>query len=170
MHKTAAFLITLALVGPPAIAGSEESTPAPKRAQSTFRVDYVLVEIEAGRRAADRSYSLTLNEGSHAQLRSGTKVPLDLGDKGVQYMDVGLRIGARVWERDGDLALDTEIERSTFATPAPAAGAKGNPSLRSMSQALSSRPTLGQPAVLSKLDDLDGERQLQLEVTVTKLR
>ena len=112
---------------------------------------------------------MTVNEGSQGQLRNGTRVPVTV-DKGVQYMDVGLKINGRVSERDGDLVLDTEIEMSSFALPDPAAEVKGNPILRTVSQTLSTRPALGKPAVLSTLDDFDGKKRLQVEVTVTRVK
>jgi hypothetical protein len=47
---------------------------------------------------------------------------------------------------------------------------KGNPTVRTVSQTLSTRPAVGKPAVLSTLDDFDGKRRLQVEVTVTRLK
>lgn len=152
--------------------------PAPARAQdparserprATYRLDYVLSDVAGGKRTNERTYSMTVNEGSQGQLRNGTRVPVAV-DKGVQYMDVGLKINGRATERDGDLVLDTEIEMSSFALPEQAAEAKGNPTLRTVSQTLSTRPALGKPAVLSTLDDFDGKKRLQVEVTVTRLR
>ena len=52
----------------------------------------------------------------------------------------------------------------------PAAEVKGNPILRTVSQTLSTRPALGKPAVLSTLDDFDGKKRLQVEVTVTRVK
>jgi hypothetical protein len=175
VKRTLAFLLVLPLSAAllPAAARAEEPTPRPERSErprSTFRVDYVLSEIEGGKRANERSLSLTVNEGSNGQLRSGTRVPINVGDKGVQYMDVGLKISGRVMERDGDLTLDSELEMSTFAIPEQASEAKGNPILRTVSQSLSTRPTLGKSAVLSTLDDLGTKKRLQVEVTVTRLK
>lgn len=171
MKRSLALLLALPLSGLlPAAARADEPTPRPERPRSTFRVDYVLSEVEAGKRTNERTFSMTVNEGSHGQLRSGSRVPITLGDSGVQYQDVGLKIGGRVLERDGDLTLDSEVELSTFALPDPAADAKGNPTLRTVSQSLSTRPVLGRPAVLSTLDDLGSRKRLQLEVTVTRLK
>jgi hypothetical protein len=164
------FLVVLPLCGLllPAPARAEEPS-RPERARSTFRLDYVLFDLEGGKRTNERTYSMTVNEGSQGQLRSGTRVPVAV-DKGVQYMDVGLKISGRVTERDGDLVLDTEIERSSFALPEPAADAKGNPTLRTVSQTLSTRPAPGKPAILSTVDDFDGKKRLQVEVTVTRTK
>ena len=111
-----------------------------------------------------------MNEASSGQLRSGTRVPVNVGDKGIQYMDVGLKISGRVLERDGDVTLDSEIEMSTFALPDQAAEAKTNPVVRTISQNVSTRPVLGKAAVVSSLDDLNSRKRLQVEVTVTRLR
>ncbi len=149
---------------------ADEKTPRPDRSTSTFRIDYVLFELEGGKRTNERSFTLTANEGSHGQIRSGTRVPLDLGEKGIQYMDVGLKISGRVLERDSDLTLDSEVEMSTFALPEQAKEAKGNPVLRTVTQSFSTRPVLGKPAILSSLDDLGSRKRYQVEVTVTKVR
>lgn len=161
----AAVLLTLS-----AAALSEEATPRPERARSTFRIDYSLFELEGGKRVNERAYTLTVNEGRDAQLRTGSRVPVAVGEKGIQYQDVGLKIGGRVMERDGDLTLDTEFEMSTLAQPEQAAEGRGNPVLRTVTQSVSTRPALGKPAVVSSLDDLGSRKRLQLEVTVTRVR
>ncbi len=97
-------------------------------------------------------------------------MPVNVGDKGIQYMDVGLKISGRVLERDGDLALDSEIEMSTFALPEQETEGKGNPVVRTVSETISTRPVLGKAAVVSSLDDLNSRKRLQVEVTVTRLR
>ena len=170
MKRVLPFLVALPLCGLflPAPVRAEEPSRS-ERARSTFRLDYVLFDLEAGKRTNERTYSMTVNEGSQGQLRNGTHVPVAV-DKGVQYMDVGLKINGRVTERDGDLVLDTEIELSSFALPEPAAEAKGNPTLRTVSQTLSTRPAPGRPAILSTVDDFDGKKRLQLEVTVTRMK
>lgn len=145
--------------------------PRPERPRSTFRLDYALYEVEAGKRTNERAFTLTVNEGAHGQLRSGTRVPVTAGDnRGVQYMDVGLKISGRVLERDGDVALESEIEMSTFALPDQAAAGKDNPVVRTISETVSTRPFLGKPSVLSSLDDLNSRKRIQVEVTVTRLR
>lgn len=167
-HLAFALLASLALL---AARVRAEDAPRSEKARGTFRLDYVLYEVEGGKRTNERAFTLTVNEGAHGQLRSGTRVPITVGDKGVQYMDVGLKISGRVVERpDNDVTLDSEIEMSTFALPEQAAEAKGNPVVRTVTQSVSSRPVLGKPAVLSSLDDLNSRKRLQVEVTVTRLR
>lgn len=172
MKTVLALLLALPLSGlvhpPPARA--DEPAPRAERPRSTFRLDYVLYEVEGGKRTNERTYSMTVNEGSHGQLRSGSRVPISLGDGGIQYQDVGLKISGRVLEREGDLTLDSEVELSTFAIPEQATETRGNPILRTVSQSLSTRPALGKPAVLSTLDDLNGRKRLQVEVAVTRLK
>lgn len=172
MKPVLALLLALPLSGLalPAAARADEPAPRAERPRSTFRLDYVLYELEGGKRTNERTYSMTVNEGSHGQLRSGSRVPITVGEKGIQYQDVGLKISGRVLERDGDLTLDSEVELSTFAIPEQANETKGNPILRTVSQSLSARPALGKPAVLSTLDDLNSRKRLQVEVTVTRLK
>lgn len=172
MKKTPALLLALPLLALAfaAPARADEKAQRPERPRATYRLDYVLSELEGGKRTNERTYSMTVNEGSSGQLRSGSRVPITVGDKGVQYQDVGLKISGRVLERDDDLTLDTEVEMSTFAIPEQASGGSGNPLLRTVSQSLSTRPTLGKAAVLSALDDLSSRKRLQVEVTVTRLK
>lgn len=167
MKRPLAVLASLALLGAPARA---DDAPKPERPRSSFRIDYALYELEGGKRANERAFALTVNEGAHGQLRSGTRVPVTVGDKGVQYMDVGLKLSGRVLEREGDLTLESEIEMSTFALPEQAAEGKGNPVVRTVTESVSSRPVLGKPAVVSSLDDLNSKKRLQVEVTVTRLK
>ena len=167
------FLATLLLAFVlPAPGRAEEATARPEKARSSFRIDYALSEVEDGKRTNERTCSLTVNEGSSGQIRSGTRVPVTVGDKGVQYMDVGLRISARALERDGDFTLESEIEQSTLA-PVPTLQpneAKGNPVVRTVSETVSMRPVIGKAAVVSGLDDPGGCKRLQVEVTVSRLR
>jgi hypothetical protein len=169
MKRTCALaaLASLALLGAPARA---DDAPKPERPRSSFRIDYALFEVESGKRANERAFTLTVNEGSHGQLRSGTRVPITVGDKGVQYMDVGLKLSGRVLEREGDVTFEGEIEMSTFALPEQATEGKGNPVVRTVTETVSTRPVLGKPAVVSSLDDLNSRKRLQVEVTVTRLK
>jgi hypothetical protein len=171
VKRTLALLLALPLSGLvlPAPARADES-PRAERPRSTFRLDYVLSDLAGGKRTNERTCSMTVNEGSQGQLRSGSRVPIGVPERGVQYQDVGLKISGRVVERDGDLSLDTELELSSFAIPEVPGEAKGNPTLRTVSQTLSTRPALGKPTVLSTLDDFDGKRRLQVEVTVTRVK
>ena len=170
MNRILASLLLLPLSGflPPSPARAEEPARV-ERPRSTFRLDYVLSDLVGGKKASERTYSMTVNEGSQGQLRTGSRVPVAL-EKGVQYMDVGVRLSGRVLERDGDLTLDTELEVSSFALGEAPGEPKASPTVRTVSQTLSARPALGRPAVLSTLDDFDGRRRLQVEVTVTRVK
>lgn len=169
--KKALALALLTSVALAAAAARAQESPRPQPPRSSFRLDYALYELEGGKRVNERAFTLTANEGAHAQLRSGTRVPVTVGDKGVQYMDVGLKISGRVLERpDGDLTLESEIEMSNFAVPEQATEGRGNPVVRTVSETVSCRPVLGKPAVLSSLDDLNSRKRFQVEVTVTRLK
>ncbi len=172
MKHLLAPILAVALTGlaPFGAAAADEPASRSERPRSTFRLDYVLSEVEAGKRTNERTFSMTVNEGSHGQLRSGSRVPVGVGDEAVRYQDVGLKLGGRVLERDGDLTLETELELSSYAVADPTGPAKGNPVVRTVTQSLSSRPAPGKPAVLSTLDDPAGRGRLQLEATVTRLR
>jgi len=154
------------------LAAADEATPKKERPRSSYRLDYVLFEVEGGKRANERSFSLTANEGVHASLRTGTRVPVTTGDKGSTYVDVGLKISGRVLEREeGDIALESEIEQSSFARHEEAASPRtGTPVLRTVGATVSTRLVPGKPALLTSVEDATSRRRTQVEVTLTRVK
>ena len=152
-------------------ANAEETPARPERPRSAFRLDYQIYELEGGKRVNERAYTLVVNEGGSGNLRVGSRVPIVLSaEKGVQYQDVGLRIGSRVFEREpGDVVLEADVEISSFAIPEQAE-TKGTPLLRTLSEAVSTRPALGKPVLLASVDDVGSRKRTQVEVTVTRLK
>jgi hypothetical protein len=173
MKKILAVLVALtALAAASVVAAAEENAPRKERPKSSFRIDYVLYEVESGKRVNERSYSLTAIEGAFFKLVAGSRVPISAGDKGPVYADVGLKIRGRVNEREeGDITLESEIEMSNFAFPEQATQAlPGTPLLRNLSQEVSTRLTPGRPAVISSVDDVNSRKRLQVEVTLTRVK
>ena len=151
-------------------ASAEEPTPRPERPRSTFRVDFTLRETQDGQKSNERTYVLSVNEGGSGNVRVGSRVPLPAGDKGVQYMDVGLRINCRIREAEpGDVALEADVDVTSFAAP-EGTEARSAPVLQSISQSASARPALGKPTLLTSVDDVGSKKRLQIEVTVTRTK
>lgn len=151
-------------------ASAEETTPRPERPRSTFRVDFTLRESQDGQKTNERTYTLTVNEGGSGNVRVGSRVPLPAGEKGVQYMDVGLRISCRIREAEpGDVALEADVDVTSFAAP-DGLDPKAAPVLQSISQSSSARPALGKPTLLTSVDDVGSKKRIQVEVTVTRAK
>ncbi len=149
---------------------SAGSSSASGRGASTFRLDYQIFELEGGKRVNERSYTQFVNEGSSENLRVGSRVPVPAGEKGIQYMDVGLRINSKILEREpGDVVLESSVDVSSFAIPEQA-DLKTSPVVRTLTQSVSTRPPLGRPTLLSSVDDINSRKRTQVEVTVTRVK
>src|SRR5262245_34323328 len=76
-----------------------------------YRLDYVMYELEDGKRTNERTF--TINAATNRRqtgIRVGTRVPLPGGDKGVIYMDVGLRINATLDDTPDGLMLQSRVD------------------------------------------------------------
>lgn len=80
---------------------TEESRPKdkndepPKRA---YRPDFLLNELEAGKAVYSRQYSLNLLSGNQGgqELKVGSRIPIEMKQGEMQYLDVGPTCG-RAW-------------------------------------------------------------------------
>src|SRR5258708_3701970 len=110
----------------PAKAASGDSKgPATARAMRAYHLDFVIKEMEAGKKINSRHYSTDLNAGEAGTIKIGTKVPLakDAFPEQWQYMDVGTAIHCRLLERGDDVVIDVHTDVSDFALP----GLAGSP-------------------------------------------
>ncbi|MDD5542948.1 MAG: hypothetical protein PHX83_07205 [Acidobacteriia bacterium] len=153
----------------------EASTPEPKplRVASSYRLDFMMNELEDGKKVNSREYTVMASPDEWARLRIGTRVPYETMSgtaRSVQYMDVGLNLDARLHLVGNDLALDTNGDFSSFAIPEQARGTAPNPVTRNIRSSAQVVVTLGKPTLLSSIDDPNSTKRYQLEVTVTKLK
>ena len=168
MNARTAIVVLAASVALALPMAAQEAPSRPERPRSAFRLDYQIYELEGGKRVNERSYTQFVNEGGSGNLRVGSRVPIPAGDKGIQYMDVGLRINSRIFEKEpGDVVLDADV--SSFAIPEQA-DLKTTPVVRSLSQNVSTRPPLGRATLLSSVDDVNSKKRTQVEVTVTRVK
>jgi hypothetical protein len=154
------------------IAAAGDAATRPESSKGSYRLDYVLFERDGGKRVNERSFSLTANEGVQASLRTGTRVPVAAGEKGTTYVDVGLKISGRVLERvEGEITLETEVQQSVFARPEMEAQPRsGPPVLRTVSESVSTRLDPGKPVLLASVEDATSRRQMQVEVTLSRVK
>src|SRR5688572_27366839 len=89
----AVVVMLLFALAAPASAQEEEKKPEAPRVAVAYKIDFLLHEVEGGKRVNTREYSMLLRDGRRGSIRIGTRVPITLGDgKGVQYMDVGFNL------------------------------------------------------------------------------
>src|SRR3954468_3765648 len=110
--KEVAVLLLVVIVAAVAV-GQEPPRPKPENPNAAYKLDYVIAEIENGKKVNTRTYTLLTDESGSGSMRLGMKAPLQ-GEKGPIYMDVGLRIDSRVRSREGaDVWLSTRFELSS---------------------------------------------------------
>jgi len=174
-----ATLITTLLAVEARRAPAQESAavkPAPETAEPghAYRLDFTVSEIEDGKKINSRQYSMNMY-GDANEIKIGTRVPVELKNNEVQYMDVGTNIWCRLRDRrdvtwlGNDVMLNVRSEISNFAVPEQQ-GQSTRPILRQLKIDASTIATVGKSIVLGVVDDPNSKRQFQLEVTVTKLR
>jgi len=148
--------------------------------ENFFKLAFVMYELDDGKRTNQRDYMMIgRTDNQPSSIRVSTRVPITTaetkGDKQYTYIDVGLNIRCSMKEQvDRRLQLHCDIEISSFIRPEQIAGPTGNASLiapvmrttRTESWALL---TLGKPANLTTVDDVNSAKRLQVEVTATKL-
>lgn len=172
----AKFLVMALLCSVPLAAQEKpELKPAPTAAQeksiTPYRLDFTISEIEDGKKINARQYSLNVNTGDHNNLKIGTRVPVQVKEGEMQYLDLGTEISADLRERDSGLALEVRAAMSSFATPENQANQGSSmPLLREMKINASTVLVPGRPTIVGSVDDPNSKRQYQLEVTATKLK
>jgi hypothetical protein len=162
-------LITLSLLA--LIAHTQEKKDEGTR--NVYKLEFTVFELENGKRINERSYMLHLLDGDRrgTSTRVGTRVPVQVGpDKGVQYMDVGLKISADFHSADDSgVTLWINFETSGFAVPEQSTQS-GTPVLRNVNDATAAKLAYGKPTLISSIDDVNSKRRLQLELTATRVK
>lgn len=140
---------------------------------AAYRLDFYLHELEDGKKINTRQYSMNLIQGMQngqwQELKIGTRVPVEMKQGEVQYLDVGTNISARLQEIKSALDLEVRADLSNFTTP-DQEGKSRMPLLRQLRISGATIVTTGKPIVVGSVDDPNSKRQYQLEVTATKLK
>lgn len=184
-------MITTLMLGLAVMHGKAQDAAPPKAVSEAieprhaYRVDFALTEIEDGRKINSRQYALNLNAGESDQLKVGTRVPVEVKQGEIQYLDVGTNIWCRLRDRSNsepsehglrelswlgnDVMLNLTAEVSNFAVP-DQQGASTRPAIRQMKIEGSTIAVVGKQMVVGIVDDPNSKRQYQLEVTVSRLK
>jgi len=148
-------------------ASAKQKSEQPKTA-SAYRLDFSLIELEDGKKINTRQYALNLVPGYDTNtLKIGTRVPIEMKQGEMQYLDVGTSIFGSLREVGDVLELEARAEMSNFAEPGQPSHAM--PLLRQLRINGSTVVVTGKPIAIGSVDDPNSKRQYQLEVTVTKL-
>lgn len=146
---------------------SADAAKAEKTAWSFYRLDLTVREMDGPKVVNSRSYTLSGRSDEWTRIRIGSKIPVNTSQTGVQYMDVGLNVDARLYEFDSGPALGWTID---FSSLAPESVANGQPVVRSVRSQGYSQLVMGKPVLLSSSDDLNSSHKFVFEVTAMKVK
>jgi hypothetical protein len=147
----------------------------PQAPAGSYRLEFTVYEMEDGKTVNSRSYTMTVGGSTLGQVRAGSRVPVEAGEKGaLQYLDIGQYIDSRlISERDRSIVLDTTSEISNLV-PAQAGSevplSNRNPIIRQLKSRGQGEVELGKPTVISSLDDVSSKRRFRLEVLATRIK
>ena len=157
------------LMTPPAAAQNEPSA-ATEKPVSGYRLDFVISEVEGGKKINSRSYSMLATEAVLTKVRVRSNLRPDAS--GLSY-DLGMDLDCRVRENAGYLLLDATIDSSGLRVSKSEDAVPGTPagtSVEHVRSEISALVTPGKPTMISSLDDPASKRQFQIEVTATKIK
>jgi len=151
---------------------SKSSDAKPPLPPSAYRFEYSINELDDGKKINTRHYSLNVNENDSNELKVGTRIPVEVKEGQVEYIDVGTNVSGRTQVVRGDSALKVfvHVEMSSFAVPEQADGRDRFPAIRQLKIWGSTVAEFGKPMLMGMVDDPNSKRQFQLELTVTKLK
>ena len=144
-----------------------------------FKLVLVIYELDDGKRTNQRDYMMIgRTENLPSSIRVATRVPITTEEKGKDkaytYIDAGLNIRCSMKEQvDRRLQFHCDIEMSSFVRPEQIASSGNNiplaPVLRTTRTESWALLTLGKPAILNTVDDINSNKRMQIEVTATKI-
>jgi hypothetical protein len=152
----------------------EQKQPVVNVTADTYRLDIVIRELQDGKVISSRSYSGLAKEGErHDRARTikiGSRLPVQSGPQGMNYLDVGTNLDFRVWKMEGQLILAMTLEVSSVAPTDSTSTTKltETPILRQFRIDQEAAIPLGKPTLLDSLDDPNSNHKFQIEVTATK--
>ncbi len=163
----AALVVSLA-IGPSGCAPRTVVPPAPNappkapEARHVYQLDYA-IKASDGATTTVSSYSLSLEEGRHSEIRSASNVPLrpSGGANGVvgARQDIGMLLRSTYVLAGNDLLLRGTLETSSMEDGA---------AIRKVSSNADALVTPGKPTVILRVED--AHVKVAVEVTATKLR
>lgn len=174
MMKRRSVVIVAFVVAALAMIGQEKAEDRPKevKPQNSYKVEYVLRELQDGKAINTRSFMMTVDSNEGGEAKVGARVPVSVGNVPAQYMDIGLNIQCvRLVERDNYVSLRTNVEMSSFALPEQAASSSNTPPvLRNFRTSMVGSVPIGKQTVIGSIDDVNSTKRYEIAVTATKVK
>jgi hypothetical protein len=139
-----------------------------------YHVEFMITELDDGKKVNSRTYSLVVQQGILNKLRIGGRVPIATsgGSNSLpvqfQYLDIGVNIDCTVQEREGFVLMSSTIDVSSMAQQREEQ--THQPVIRQMKSEVRTILSPGKPTVIRSMDDPTGKGRFQLEVTATKVK
>jgi hypothetical protein len=172
--------IALIVILPLALLAQEAPKPAPPKPAHVYKLDYLLTELEGGKKTDSKDYTVLLDgDRKTGRLRVGTRMPVatGAGEAKWQYMDLGVTIEANTQSAtDTSLGLRTRVEVSSIARPAAESGkaatigAPAQPIIRNFTGETDVTVPFNKPTTLFTLDEPSSKRSFQVQLTATEIR
>lgn len=162
-----ALLFTIPMSGAQDSARTQNSAEPGRRldpAITPYHAEFILTELEDGKKINARHFSIDLNSGHKQTVKIGARVPVEIKQEELQYLDVGTNIDCHLVERENGLALDVSADFSS------AAAHSSWPLIRRFSIEDSTVVVPGKPVIISTADDPETNHDFQLQVIVTKVQ
>jgi hypothetical protein len=144
--------------------------PPGQQANSVYRLQINVNELEAGKVTNSRSYQMVLEDGGNGTIRVTRDIPVTTGPA-TQYRSVGLTLSCKLQERKDYLFLAVRFGLNDLVAPEtnPTEALRASPVIRSFDSDVSSALKAGVPTVITAMDNLVGKGRYELEVTATRL-
>lgn len=177
MKKLLQLLMVFGLVA--ALAAQE--TPRAVAKYKIYKVNFLIYELEDGKRINERTYSLpvTTIDGNprDSSVNVGDRVPIAVSKEGVnqqiQYIDIGLTLECSVTEQNDKFVVNSTLVVSSIILPDqagnPVRDVGGDPVVRQIKQRFITQVAPGKPTLVTSIDDINSKKRLQVEVTASRL-
>jgi hypothetical protein len=147
---------------------------------NSYLVEYRFHDGGDASTATDRRYTLMVNGEHKASFKSGSRTPTVSSTfeqangastitTQYSYLDLGVNIECTLQELDSRVEVHTALDLSSLAdnTPAAAAGAARNPTLKQTKLDASATLQIGKSSMVASIADPASNRTLQVTVLVT---
>lgn len=189
LNRVFVFFVVFALALP--LAAQEPAKPP--RPRQVYRLDYVIAELEGGKRVDAKDYSMQIdNDNRLGKFRVGSRVPIANSagaNPTFQYMDVGVNIDANVRDETADSiglrtiadvssvviqrAESARVRAENVPENAPVAEVvidRQQPIVRHFRGESETLVPLGKQVTLFNVDEPNSKRAFQILVTATKVK
>ncbi len=174
--KLMAVFMLMVLGSAMALAQEKETPKEPPRPREypVYKLDFVIAELEDGKRVNTRAYSMMIMETRNGTINVATRVPVLTGSGGpspqFQYMDVGLNLEYSLWEQGNMVVVNGRTRIDSFADTQPQSGAANMPVTRRISADGQAAVVPGRPTIISSVDDVNSKKRYEIQVTATKIK